>query len=463
MPIFFYGEALRLDNGPAHAFASTVTNKRVIRIGLLGFGVVGQGVYKNLQSCGQALELRLGARIELARASVRDLTKLRTLDVHDGFLTTDNESIVDDPSIDLVCELMGGTGLAKDLTLRALDNGKTVITANKALICEHGEALFEAARTGGAHYFFEASVAGGIPIIKTLQEGLVANRFPRIYGILNGTSNYILTRMEREGKTFDDILTDARSLGYVEADEALDLDGWDAAHKAVILAYLAHGRWVTYDEMHVEGIRRLTQMDFAAVREFGYKIKLLAVIERDFDSNRLSVCVRPHLLPSELPMSRVDEVYNGISLFGDVVGETLLVGRGAGPDPTSSAVISDIADAALALLGAPPPVISEENIDVYRALCEGLEMLLPEGQTGEFYLRLKVQDATGVLADLMRALADHGVSVARMSQRDEPAGETADIIFTTHKTTEGAIRRTLDDLQLMPAVLDDPFLIRIFA
>ncbi len=436
---------------------------RTLGIGILGFGTVGQGVYRNLQQCGQALAWRVGARLEVRAASVSDLAKPRPTVTPAGFLTTDNWAIVHDPKIDLICELMGGTTLARELTLAAFAAGKTVITANKALLCEHGEALFAAAREHGVHYFFEASVAGGIPIIKTLQEGLVANRFPRIYGILNGTSNYILTRMEAEGKSFEEILGDARALGYVEADEALDLDGWDAAHKAVILGYLAHGRWVSYPEMHVSGIRRLTQLDFTAAREFGYRIKLLAVIERCLNTQRLSIAVRPHLLPRDCPMARVDGVFNGISLLGDVVGETLLIGRGAGPDPTSSAVISDLADAALALQGAPPPPISEENVDVYRELGRGVTMCPLAEQKGAFYLRLKVVDRPGVLADLARLLADHQVSIARLHQRDQPAGATADLILTTHQTTEGAINSALEAFRASPAVVEEPLVVRIFS
>lgn len=439
-----------------------MTPQREITIGILGFGTVGQGVFKNLQQCGQALNWRVGARLRITRASVGNLAKPRPVSVPEGFLTDDSWSIVNDPNIDLVCELIGGTSVARDLTLAAFAAKKSLITANKALLCEHGEELFAAARRQGVHYFFEASVAGGIPIIKTLREGLVANRFPRIYGILNGTSNYIITRMEREGKSFEDILGDARQLGYVEADEGLDLDGWDAAHKAVVLGYLAHGRWVKYDEMQVSGIRRFTPLDFQAVAEFGYKIKLLAVIERCFERNELAIAVRPHLLPSEHPMARVDGVFNGISLLGDVVGETFLVGRGAGPDPTSSAVISDIADAAFALQGAPAPPISEENVDVYTELARGLTMQPLNVQTGSYYLRLKVRDQAGVLAEIAQVLAHHEVSIARLHQRDEPSGATADLILTTHQTTEGGIHEALQSLEALPAVIEAPFVIKIF-
>jgi len=345
-----------------------MTEKRTIRIGLLGFGVVGQGVWKNIENNRLALERRLGARLEITEVVVRDLARRRDVGVPAERLSTDSGRVVDNPGIDIVCELMGGTGLALELTRRALEQGKIVVTANKALICEHGEELFGIARRTGAHYFYEASVAGGIPIIKTLREALVANRFKLIFGILNGTSNYILTRMEREGLSFEETLGDARRLGYVEADEALDLDGIDAAHKAVILAYLAHGKWVKLDEIICEGIREITRDDIAIAGELGYKIKLLAVIARDFEANQLSVRLHPALISKKEVVAGVDEVYNAVSVTGDVVGTTILIGRGAGQDATSSAVISDIADAVFMLQGAPDPVISEEDEQVYRQL-----------------------------------------------------------------------------------------------
>ncbi|MFW6218172.1 MAG: homoserine dehydrogenase, partial [Verrucomicrobiota bacterium] len=334
-----------------------MSEKRTIRIGLLGFGVVGQGVWKNIANNREALERRLGARLEISEVVVRDTAREREVAVPGERISTDASRVVDNAEIDIVCELMGGTGLALELTRRALEQGKIVVTANKALICEHGEELFAIARRTGGHYFYEASVAGGIPIIKTIREALVANRFKLIFGILNGTSNYILTRMEREGLSFEATLGDARRLGYVEADESLDLDGIDAAHKAVILAYLAHGKWVKLDEIICEGIREITGDDIAIAGELGYKIKLLAVIARDFETNRLSVRLHPALISKKEIIAGVDEVYNGISVTGDVVGTTVLIGRGAGQDATSSSVISDIADAVFMLQGAPAPVI----------------------------------------------------------------------------------------------------------
>ena len=359
-----------------------MSEKRTIRIGLLGFGVVGQGVWKNIEHNRSALEYRLGVQLAITQVVVKNLDREREVQVPATQLSSDPATVVDNPDIEIVCELMGGTGEALELTRRALQQGKIVVTANKALICEHGEELFKVAQVHGGHYFYEASVAGGIPIIKTIREALVANRFKLIFGILNGTSNYILTRMEREGLSFEATLGDARALGYVEADEALDLDGIDAAHKAVILAYLAHGKWVKLQDIICEGIRAITGDDIAIASTLGYKIKLLAVIARDFEANKLSVRLHPALIAKSEVIAGVDEVYNGVSVTGDVVGTTVLIGRGAGQDATSSSVISDIADAVSMVQGAPDPVISEEDEAVYQKLAEGLELTDPDELAG---------------------------------------------------------------------------------
>lgn len=438
-----------------------MANTRTIRIGLLGFGTVGQGVWKHIKADHAELEHRLGVKLQIVRAAVADLSRKRKVKLPKSKLTDDPLTIVDDPTIDIVCELIGGTRQAHALTLRAFRNGKTVVTANKALICEHGEELFKAALKQGVHYFFEASVAGGIPIIKTLREGLVANRFPLIYGILNGTSNYILTRMEREGLSFEQIVGDARALGYVEADESLDLDGWDAAHKAVILTYLAHGKWVALDDMLVEGIRQITAMDVAYARDLGYKIKLLAIIERDFETNALSARLHPALIDREALMAQVDMVFNGVSLTGDVVGTTLLVGRGAGQDATASAVISDIADAVLALQGVPGPAISEEDEDVYRSLAAGVTLAKPKDIQCAYYLRIHVRDEKGVLARVTKAFSDSGLSVATMIQHQE-TDNTAVLLFTTHGSNEATAAKAMQKLARLESVLEPPFLLRIF-
>ncbi|MGF1450307.1 MAG: homoserine dehydrogenase [Opitutales bacterium] len=437
-------------------------SKRTIRIGFIGLGVVGQGVWKHLTANVDRLEPRLGARLELTRACVRDLKKKRSVRIPASRLTTNPEDVLDDPKIDIVCELAGGIEDARAYTLKALQAGKVVVSANKALICEHGAELFAAARKSGGHYFFEASVAGGIPIIKALREGLVANRFSLIHGILNGTSNYILTRMEREGLSFEETVGDARKLGYVEADEALDLDGIDAAHKAVILAYLAHGKWIPLSKMLVEGIREITAEDIGFASQLGYKIKLLAVIARDFEKHTVFATVHPALIAKEARLASVDGVYNGVSLRGDVVGTTLLVGRGAGQDATASAVISDIADAVFALLGAPEPVVSEEDADFYSEMARGLKLARLSDVQGRFYLRLHVQDQPGVLSRIAASLARHNVSVARLIQLEGGQPATAPLVLTTHRTNEADIARVCRELERQAIVLGKPFLLRIF-
>ena len=433
-----------------------------MKIGFIGLGVVGQGVWKHILRHGEALKTRLGVELELYRAAVRDLSRPRLPEISKASLTDDPWSIVDDPEVDIVCELMGGTEVARELTLRAFQNGKTVVTANKALICDHGTELFEAARKNGAHYLFEASVAGGIPVIKALREGLVANRFSHIFGILNGTSNYILTRMEREGIAYEDVLDEARNLGYVEADEALDLDGVDAAHKAAILAFLAHGRWISLDEMIVEGIRDVSLMDIEAARHLGCKIKLLAVIEKNFETNRIRAGVHPMLISTDQVVARVDEVFNAVSITGDVVGNTILIGRGAGQDATASAVISDVVDAAQVLRngGTGDLLLQEEAF--YGRISDGATIAGLENIEGCFYVRLSVQDKPGVLAKVTEVLANAEISISTVEQTTNPETDTANLILTTHKTTEKAMSGAIDRLHAEPAVLNPPVLMRIF-
>ena len=425
----------------------------VINIGICGLGTVGQGVWKHIENARPELEARLGARLVLVRASVRDLKKKRAVRLKPTQLTTDALAVATDPSVQIVCELIGGTGVARDVTLAALKLGKTVISANKALLCAHGPELFATARKHGGQFFFEASVAGGIPIIKALREGLVANRFRRIYGILNGTCNYILTRMEREGLAYPVILAEAKKLGYAEADESLDVEGWDTAHKASILAYLAHGTWVSTKQMLVEGLTQITQADLTFARENGYAIKLLAVIERDLERNVLSVSVYPALLPRSKVLANVNEVFNGISVTGDVVGETTYIGRGAGQDPTASAVIGDIIDAASQILrgGTVPPPAPTTN----------LPLTPPAALRSRHYLRLDVKDQPGVLARIATCTAKAGVSIASLVQRPGERPDAASLLLTTHESNEAQIRLTVARLTKLNCVLGKPLLLRI--
>lgn len=431
-----------------------------VNVGLLGFGVVGQGVWKNIEQNRSALEQRLGVSLNITRIIVRDMERERSVAVPEALLSEDPAVLLNDPDIDIVCELIGGTDKALTYTEAALKQGKIVITANKALVCEHGATLFSLASKHGGHYLYEASVAGGIPIIKTMREALVANRFSLIFGILNGTSNYILTRMEREGLSFEETLGDARRLGYVEADESLDLDGVDAAHKVVILTYLAHGVWVHLSEMVCEGIRDIALEDIEIARQLGYRIKLLGIIARDFSRDTLSVRLHPCLIPNTETLADVNEVYNGVSVTGDVVGTTVLIGRGAGQDATSSSVISDIADSVSLLKG----VKTEDRSTLqgaHKADQDSLVLTASSDWVGRYYFRFHVKDEEGVLAQVSNTFAEHHISFATVNQKELP-DSSALIMVTTHETNEASVLEACRIVEQAPWLVKTPVFIRIF-
>jgi homoserine dehydrogenase len=437
-----------------------MSTPRVVRIGFCGLGTVGQGVWKHMLANRAQLEARLGAHFELARVAVRNVAKARSATIPAELICSDPLSVATDPRIDIVCELMGGTDTAKDVTLAALKAGKIVVSANKALLSACGAEIFAAARKSGGHFLFEASVAGGIPIIKALREGLVANRFKLIYGILNGTCNYILSRMEAEGSAYEVILADAKRLGYAEADESLDVNGWDTAHKASILAFLAHGLWVKPEQMIVDGIARITQADLRSADRLGYRIKLLAVIARDFETNELSVRVHPTLLPKDRVLASVNGVFNGVSVAGDVAGTTTYIGRGAGQDATASAVISDIADAVTLLFSGRAPAV-EAPVEPRSKGGNELQ-LAPLGHIrSRYYLRLTVADEPGVLAQIATATSENSVSIASVVQTASQRPDAASLILTTHLSDERAMRHTLLQLSKLSCVLEPPFLLRI--
>jgi homoserine dehydrogenase len=429
---------------------------RTINVGLCGLGTEGQGVWTHLARA--ELEARAGVRLRVVRAAVRHPRKTRGVRLRAGVLTSDALAIATDPQIPIVCELMGGTGLARQVTLAALGRGKVVVSANKALICAHGAEIFAAARRHGGHFLFEASVAGGIPIIKALREGLVANRFPRIYGILNGTCNYILTRMAAEGTSYPTILAEAKRLGYAEADESLDVQGWDTAHKASVLAYLAHGVWVRPDQMIVEGNDRVTPSDFQHAATLGYGIKLLAVIERDYARDELNVRVHPTLLPAGGVIANVSGVLNAVSVTGDVVGTTLYIGRGAGRDATASAVISDIVDGALLLRQGAGAQVRGESAPPGRCRLAPLRSL-----RSCYYIRLTVVDRPGVLARVAEAMGRRQVSIATVIQHAAPRVGAASLVLTTHESDEHSLRATLQAVGRLTSVLEAPLLLRIGA
>jgi len=432
-------------------------SSRKIRIGLCGFGVVGQGVFDHLDKKRKALGELLGADMSVTRIAVREKGKKRDVTVDESIITNDPISIATDPEIDIICELMGGTNTAREVTIAALKAGKIVVTANKALLCDHGEELLSIAQEFGGHMLFEASVAGGIPVIKAIREGLVINDFSSIYGILNGTCNYILTRMTNEGLSYQEILVEAKELGYAEADESLDVDGIDAAHKAVVLAYLAHGKWVDFKNVRLQGITEVSQEDILFAKDNGYAVKLIAVVNKERDGKALHVSVLPTLVEKKSSLGSVDGVFNAVSIHGDVVGETVYIGPGAGRHATASAVISDVVDAAkLLIFGGPEGRFP--FLDSAPKNGGGIDVARPDEIHSRYYVRLVVMDQPGVMAEIASILASHKVSLASVTQKEVPEkAERASLIITTHLTTEEAILRAVADLEGLATLEEKPF------
>ncbi len=407
------------------------------------------GVYKNLLRNRQLLRERTGRDLEVRRVIVRDLHKTRALDLPPELLSDRLEDLIEDDAISIVAELIGGLEEAHAFVCSAIRAGKTVVTANKALLAEHGKELFALAEQHQTSIYFEAAVAGGIPIIKTVQEALVGNRIESILGIINGTSNYILTQMSEANLSYLDALAEAQELGYAEADPTLDVNGGDAAHKAVILASLSYGKWVPFNEIQVEGIENLRRVDIHFAEELGYAVKLLAVI-RLVHGDNIEVRVQPSLIPSSHILANVNGVFNAIMVKGDVVGDTLFYGSGAGQDPTSSSVIADIADAALAcrrtgfvphgLYGKPLPV--DESVSQY-------------------YLRLIVDDKPGVLAQIASVLGLHEVGILSMIQREADEAEGAPIVLMLHDAPFGVVRRAVEEIAALECVRIEPVLMRV--
>ena len=407
-----------------------------LKVGVVGFGTVGAGVVENLLRNCEVIAKRTGIMLTLACVADLDTTTDRGIALPEGVLCNDAAEAV--RRSDIVVELVGGTTFAKKLILDALNAGKSVVTANKALLALHGEELFAAAEKNNVDLYYEASVAGGIPIIKALREGLSANRISRIFGIMNGTCNYILTRMEREGVNFNDVLADAQRLGYAEANPSLDIDGFDTAHKTAILASLAYGKWFGIDNMTIEGIRDLELEDLNYALELGYRIKLLGVIKNV--NGAVEMSVRPTLIPQETLLAGISDVFNGVMVEGDFVGQTLFYGRGAGRQATASAVVADIADVALNYASG-----STRRIPAFRK-GELFESVTPQNEcTSRYYLRLIVEDCPGVIASITRILADRDISISSLIQH-ENQGENVSLVILTHPAMEKEIRSAMDEL-----------------
>jgi len=424
-----------------------------LNIGLVGAGVVGGGVVKHLTRNGDVIADRLGVRLRLKWVCDKDTARLAALPVPRSVKITDARQVLADPDVPIVVELVGGTGFAKDLILDALARGKIVVTANKALLAHHGEELFAAAAKYKTNLFYEASVAGGIPIIKALREGFVANHFPLIYGIVNGTCNYILSRMSAEGQQFEEALAEAQRLGYAEADPGLDIDGIDTAHKATILASLAHGFWTGYENTYVEGIRHVSQMDIQVARELGYAIKLLAIIKAT--DGAVEVRVHPTLIPQRHVLASVNGVFNAVAVRGDVVGDTMFYGRGAGADATSSAVIADLADAALNLRDGSirriPAFVSHRLHAKLRAIDE---------VQSRYYLRLTVEDRAGVIAKISKVLGDAQISIASVLQRESETN-IVPLIMMLHTAKDRAVRDAVATIDRLDVVRDKTVVLRV--
>jgi homoserine dehydrogenase len=425
---------------------------RPLSVAVAGLGTVGAGVLTLLRQNADIIAARAGRPIAVTAVSARDRSRDRGIALAGLRWYDDPVALAEDPTVDVVVEVIGGSeGPARALVEAAIAAGKPVVTANKALLAVHGAELAAHAERQGVTLGFEAAVAGGIPAIKAMREGLGGNRISRVAGILNGTCNYILTVMRERGREFAEVLHDAQKLGYAESDPSFDVDGIDAAHKLAILAALAFGRPVDFAAVHVEGIRRVSALDIAFASELGYRIKLLG-IARQTEAG-IEARVHPCMVPQSAPIARVDGVFNAVVAEGDFVGRVMLEGRGAGAGPTASAVVADLIDLAR---GRLTPVWGAESAKLSHAPSVPME-----AHTGPYYLRMMVVDRPGVIADVAAVLRDHGVSMESMLQRGRSPGEAVPVVLTTHDTNEAAMRQALARIAALDAVLEDPAMIRI--
>jgi len=426
--------------------------KPPLRIAIAGLGTVGAGTVRLLRQNADLLAARAGRRLVLSAVAARDRRRDRGIDLAGVRWVEDAAALAQDPEIDVVVELIGGSdGVARAVVAGAIAAGKHVVTANKALIAHHGTELARAAEARGVALQFEAAVAGGIPILKALREGLAANRVTRVYGILNGTCNYILTTMRESARDFADVLQEAQQLGYAEADPSFDIDGVDAAHKLAVLAAVAFGNAVDFAGVHVEGIRHVSALDIDFAAELGYRIKLLGLAR--LTANGLEQRVHPCMVPRSTPIAHVDGVFNAVVVEGDFVGRVMLEGRGAGAEPTASAVAADLLDIAVGRWSSsftlPAPALEARPASPMAR------------HVGAYYLRLMVVDRPGVIADIAAALRDEQVSMEQMIQRGRKPGEAVPVVLTTHETEEAAMRRAIARIDKLDTVLEPTRMIRV--
>ncbi|WP_420477094.1 homoserine dehydrogenase [Noviherbaspirillum sp. ST9] len=429
-----------------------------IKVGLLGIGTVGSGTFNVLKRNQEEITRRAGRRIEITM--VADLNTARAKELTNGEceVVSDANMVVNNPEIDIVIELIGGYGIAKDLVMKAIANGKHVVTANKALLATHGNEIFKAAQDKGVMVAFEAAVAGGIPIIKALREGLTANRIQWIAGIINGTTNFILSEMRDKGLDFDVVLKEAQRLGYAEADPTFDIEGVDAAHKATIMSAIAFGLPVQFDKAHVEGITKLQATDIRYAEQLGYRIKLLGIARRT--PNGIELRVHPTLIPAKRLIANVEGAMNAVLVQGDAVGATLYYGKGAGSEPTASAVIADLVD--ITRLATADPEHRVPHLAFQPDAMVDTPILPMSEVTTSYYLRMRVADQPGVLADVTRILADSSISIDAMLQKEPDEGETrTDIIMLTHQTQEKNIVSAIAKIEALSTVVGEVTKIRL--
>jgi homoserine dehydrogenase len=426
--------------------------REAVKVGVIGFGTVGSGTVKVMLGNRDLLGWRLGFDLELKRVADKDTVSDRGIALPEGMLVPDAAAVLDDPEIDIVVELIGGMETAREMILRALRAGKHVVTANKALLAIHGNEIFSEAAEHGVQVGFEASVAGGIPIIKVVREGLLANNVSSIYGIINGTANYIMTRMTEEGAEFDAVLAEAQRLGYAEADPTFDIEGVDAAHKLAILASLAYGIPLSYDEVYTEGIENVSSLDIEFAGELGYKVKLLAIAK--VSGGEVELRVHPTMVPNDYLISKVDGVFNALYVRGDVVGETMYYGRGAGDMPTASAVVADIAEIAQGIrVGG--------SMSMFRVSDAPMKIRKIEDIRSKYYFRFSALDKPGVLSRISGIFGENNISIASVIQKERKVGEAVPLVMLTHTATERDIRRAVEHIDRLDVVSGTTRYIRV--
>jgi homoserine dehydrogenase len=430
---------------------------REINIGLLGCGTVGTGVARLLLERRELIAARLGAVLNLKRVADVDTARDRGIRFPEGVFVSDARRVVTEPGIDIVVEMIGGEGIARELILEALAAGRHVVTANKALLAAHGNEIFEAAARRRVDVYFEASVGGCMPIIKTIRESLVGNRISAMTGILNGTCNYILTKITDEGRPFAEALADAQEKGYAEADPTLDVEGCDTAHKIAILSALAYGMPVHLKEVYTEGISHVTPLDIEFAGQFGYRIKLLAISK--FDGEAVEMRVHPTMIPFADMLSNVNGTLNAVTVTGDASGDILLYGRGAGMMPTASAVVGDLVDLARNILSGCAgrvPALACPPESVRPVPIRPIERI-----TSHYYFRFAAQDRPGVLSKISGVLGRHGISIQSMHQKGRKTDGAVPVVMLSHRAREADVRQALGEIQALDAVSEKPVLIRI--